>query len=49
LARVQSEAQRKSLQEQEDLDKLSEWTEKWQMSFNTKKCSYVHGKDKSEV
>jgi len=40
LAQVQSEAERKSLQE--DLDKLSEWTDMWQMSFNTKKCEVMH-------
>jgi len=27
---------------QEDLNKLSEWTKKWQMSFNTKKCRVMH-------
>ena len=26
---------------QEDLDKLSQWTDKWQMSFNTKKVMHV--------
>ena len=31
LAHVQSEAERKGLQE--DLDKLSEWTDKWHMSI----------------
>ena len=36
LAQVQRDAERKKLQE--DLNKLSEWTKKWQMSFNTKKC-----------
>jgi len=40
LAQVQSEAERKGLQE--DLDKLSEWTDKWQMSFTTKKCKVMH-------
>jgi len=27
---------------QEDLNKLTEWTNKWQMSFNTKKCKVMH-------
>jgi len=40
LAQVQSDAERKLLQE--DLDKLTEWTKKWQMSFNTKKCKVMH-------
>ena len=35
LAQVHSDAERKILQE--DLDKLTEWTKTWQMSFNTKK------------
>ena len=37
---VQSDAERIILQE--DLDKLTEWTKKWQMSFNTKKCKVMH-------
>ena len=40
LAQVQSAAERKVLQE--DLDKLTEWANKWQMSFNTKKCKVMH-------
>jgi len=40
LAQVQRDAERKFLQE--DLDKLTEWTKKWQMSFNTKKCKVMH-------
>ena len=44
-----SDVERKILLQ--DLDKLTEWTNKWQMSFNTKKCkvSYACGKDKSKV
>jgi len=40
LAQVQSDAERNILQE--DLDELTEWTKKWQMSFNTKKCKVMH-------
>ena len=40
LAQVHSDAERKILQE--DLDKLTEWTKKWQRSFNTKKCKVMH-------
>ena len=35
LAQVNSDAERKILQQY--LDKLTEWTKTWQMSFNTKK------------
>ena len=27
---------------QEDINKLVEWTNKWQMSFNVDKCSVMH-------
>ena len=27
---------------QEDLNKLSDWSEKWQMSFNVEKCKVMH-------
>jgi len=40
LAQVQSDTERKILQE--DLDKLTEWTNKWRMSFSTKKCKVMH-------
>ena len=40
LAQVQSDAERKKLQE--DLDKLTEWANKWQMCFNTNKCKVTH-------
>jgi len=35
-----SDAERKKLQD--DLDKLTEWANKWQMSFNTNKCKVMH-------
>ena len=40
LAQVQSDAERKKLQE--DLNELLEWTKKWRMSFNKKKCRVMH-------
>ena len=27
---------------QEDINKLVEWANKWQMSFNVDKCSVIH-------
>ena len=36
LLQVHSDVEQQILQE--DLNKLTEWTDKWQMSFNTKKC-----------
>jgi len=27
---------------QEDLDRLNEWAEKWQMMFNASKCKVIH-------
>jgi hypothetical protein len=32
---------------QEDLNKLSDWSEKWQMSFNVEKCKVMHIGDKN--
>jgi len=40
LAQVHSDVEQQVLQE--DLSKLTEWTNKWQMSFNTKKCKVMH-------
>jgi len=40
LAQVHSDAER--TKSQEDLDKLTEWAKKWQMSFNTNKCKVMH-------
>jgi len=40
LAQVHSDVERQVLQE--DLNKFTERTNKWQMSFNTKKCKVMH-------
>jgi hypothetical protein len=32
---------------QADLDRAVEWSEKWQASFNTKKCIVIHAGDKN--
>ena len=37
---INSEQDRRHLQE--DLNKLIQWTQKWQMNFNTEKCSVLH-------
>jgi hypothetical protein len=37
---AQNEAERQSLQN--DLDKLTSWSQRWQLPFNTDKCSVVH-------
>ena len=30
------------MEQQEDINKLVEWANKWQMSFNVDKCSVMH-------
>ena len=30
------------MEQQEDINKLADWTNKWQMSFNVDKCSVMH-------
>ncbi len=37
---VCTDADREALQQ--DLDRLSEWSQKWQMKFNVDKCSVIH-------
>ena len=32
---------------QEDLNKFSDWSEKWQMSFNVNKCKFMYIGDKN--
>ena len=37
---VSTEEDRKSLQD--DIDKLSDWSDLWLLKFNTSKCSVMH-------
>ena len=35
-------SEKDSVEHQMDVDRLMEWTEKWQMKFNAEKCEVIH-------
>ena len=47
FTKIESDADRQQLQD--DLNKLTEWSEKWQMLFNYGKCKRLHTAHGNEV